>query len=181
MPRKRVLRKDDVYRCRAGSWEFHYKNRKLARDLTVVLNVEKILTVIDKHVPESEVQIDGDLLFSAVLSRERGKALEELGLGWKYKDLMCRWYWTEEDWMDYVRQFQSLPDVMEDYYYKVDFEFDGLRLVPVTSCRRGRPVDKCLKPVDKHRLPVDNSVEKAGTAGVCKVHPLVVVNVESEN
>ena len=85
--------------------------------------------------------IDGSLLDGIENLLGMKRALGRLFTSGMERTMMCVWYWSESGWMEYVRQFQSLPDVMEDHCYVYDAALDAARLVPVSMLAgRGRPI-----------------------------------------
>lgn len=133
---------------RACAWERHYRRREIASHLCTLgwSGTRVIQALTAAGYPEPELDVDGDLL-SVPLYLRQGKQDELLSL-LKIQDhaLLCVWYWTEMRWMQFVRQFQSLPDVYEDYYYRYEpLPVDRIVLVPMSS----KPKQGCGKPVDK--------------------------------
>lgn len=162
MAKKYILRAKEIYARRGAAWEYHYRNRETARVLCSIgwKDGEQITQTLNHHLPIPELQIDGTLLnIPLVVRREHeDRLLDLLRLSIYQRDLLCVWYWTESGWLEFVRQYQALPDVYEDYCYEYDpLPNDRFLLVPVS-----KPVDKSLKPVDNLLESVDKSGDKTG-------------------
>lgn len=139
MPRKHIYKSKEIYSRRATAWAWAYEMRGVAR--TLPINVDSVLRQIALFVPEPEMEVDGYLYTPMDVKQGQSKAVDALGLRnmmWG-KDLMCRWYWTETHWMEFVKLYESLPDPVEDHYLYYDRERDGGLLVPLGV---DKPVDK---------------------------------------
>ena len=140
MPRKYVLSVKDINRRRGESWEQHYRNRELAK-MYAPQDAARVSQIIMREVPPPEMRIDGSLLDGMANLRGMSAALAKTFQSGMPREMMCVWYWSESAWMEYVRQFQNLPDVIEDYVFMYDAALDAARLVPAsTVARRGRPI-----------------------------------------
>ncbi|MBI5942890.1 MAG: hypothetical protein HY864_00860 [Chloroflexi bacterium] len=139
MGRRYILSVKEIYARRAFNWEWHYKNRGAAK-MYCVEDMVRVGAVIMREVPAPEMRIDGSL-FEGMAHLLGTKAA--LGKTFPTGDrvMMCAWYWSETAWMDFVRQFQNLPDVTEDYCFLYDEVLDVARLVPASTMPgRGRPI-----------------------------------------
>lgn len=140
MPRKYVLSVDDINRRRGQSWEYHYNNRQLAK-MYDPTDAARVSQIIMREAPPPEMRIDGSLLDGMANLRGMSAALAKTFQRGMPREMMCVWYWSESAWMEYVRQFQNLPEVTESYVYVYDAILDAARLVPAsTVARRGRPI-----------------------------------------
>ena len=137
MSKKYIYRMKEVQRLRASAWEFHYNCRVTARSMTS-LDRDRVLSVITSYVPAPCMDGDGTLIRGMATIKGQWEAVAALRLTETLHnvDLMCAWYWSEVDWNQFVELFQSLPEVMEDYYLWYDAQRDAGLLLPV-----GKPVD----------------------------------------
>lgn len=164
MARRRIVKRDDVYKRRADAWATHYQNREVVRAMSNHWTAERIIGELERGLPSPEMGIDGNLLdYPLAVRREYGNGKI---LPWTLSHLLCVWYWSEDRWMEMVRLYQSLPEIYEDFYWRYQPEpYDRQVLFPVsTNAPRGRSYSKVLisgspkvhlsyVPVDK---PVDN-------------------------
>lgn len=180
MGRRLIVRKDDIYKRRAEAWEFHYQNRETAKQLSSCLDVTKILITISREVPSPELDITGRLITSHEIDQGINKALDCLRWTWKQRDLICLWYWSELHWMEFVRAFQKLPDVFEDYYWLYSKKTDDVKLVPMSSkpkqgSRKMLVVETVISGTSAktargfQNATVENPVESSGTTTPKKV------------
>jgi len=133
MPRREIVTIEDVQRRRATSWEMHYRNRQAVRQLAAQVNVTTYINAIKRNVPNPEIEIDGYLYRPLDVIRGESNAAQELGISQMHKGLMCLWYWTDTGWDEFVRAYQSLPEITEDYYWVYDEQRDGAVLTPMSS------------------------------------------------
>lgn len=162
MPRRRIVKRDDVYKLRAAAWARHYENREVVRVMGNHWNAARIVVELERGLPVPEMGIDGSLLdYPLAVRREfgHGKILPET-----LSNLLCVWYWSEDHWMEMVRLYQSLPEIYEDFYWRYQPEpYDRLVLFPVsTNAPRGRSYKLLISDVPKvhlSRRPVDNPVD----------------------
>jgi hypothetical protein len=134
MPRREVLTVKEIYKRRATAWEMHYRNRTTARQIAIQMNdATRVIRAIQKHVPAPEIEFDGYLYRPLDVIKGEAAAAEEIGITPLQKCLMCTWYWSDSGWEGFVKVFQSLPDVEEDYYWTYDAERDGAMLVPMSK------------------------------------------------
>jgi hypothetical protein len=152
MPRRLIVKKDEIYKRRGESWSFHYQMRETVKQISGGLDVQRILLTIGSCVPAPELDITAALIVTPKIDQGINNALEHLRWTWKQKDMMCVWYWNKNNWMDFVRAFQSLPEVEEDYYYLYSKKTDEGKLVPMSS-----------KPKLGSKRAVENPVDKKGT------------------
>ena len=137
MPRRRVVKRDEIYKRRAAAWERYYSLRAQARQMGEVgWNGEAIARTLDcyKHYNTPELGVDGWLLDIPLETRqaEQGRLLSVFRL--HDHELLCAWWWTAVGWMEFVRKFNGLPDVTEDYYYRYQpMPLDRCILVPMSS------------------------------------------------
>ncbi len=155
MSRRSIVTKDEIYLRRANNWSWHYDNRAVMREIVSSIGESRVCATVAHYVPEPIMLIDGDILGTIERLRGECEALRSLRLGWKLQRLMCAWYTTEAGWLEFVRQFQSLEEVYEDYYLFYDAELDAVHLLPLSS-----------KPKQGCGIPVDIRVEKPGTSQV---------------
>lgn len=175
MPRRRVFSIKMIYELRASSWERHYQLRAQAR---VIGASDRVQSTLRLYVPDVELGIDGDVIHTRELLCAQNRAAESLRFS--NTDLMLGWYWNEANWACFVRAFQALPDVLEDYYLRYDRAGDVGILVPMSSKPKqgsgsggaagSRLVDKWSCPVDKSSKSVDKPVSNFGTFTSKKVH-----------
>lgn len=156
MARKLIVTKEKIYLRRADHWQEHYKRREMARAIMQSgFSPRVMLSRLYMDLPAPALDVDGDFLQMAFDDR-RKMGMVALTYGRLPSDLLCRWYWSPEAWQEFVRAFQALPDIFEDYYYTFDKATDRVWLAAVSTARRGR------RAVDK---PVDNK----GTSRRAKV------------
>lgn len=134
MPRREIVTIEDIQRRRATSWEMHYRNRTTSRQIALQMNDPiHVINAIQKHVPQPEIELDGYLYRPLDVIRGEADAAAELGFPQVSKGLMCVWYWSDSGWDEFVRLYQSLPDVTEDHYWVYDAERDGAVLTPMSA------------------------------------------------
>jgi hypothetical protein len=172
MPRRMIVKREDIYKMRAESWSTHYQHRKLVKEMSNHRDVTDRIVRELNNLPSPQMGIDGGLLdYPIEIRREylHGKILPEA-----LSKLVCIWYWSEDDWMDFVRLFQSLPDVYEDYYWRYQPELDRVVLFPVsTNAPRGRSYGVLISGSPKVHLsskPVDKYVDNSPIYSSPKVH-----------
>jgi hypothetical protein len=182
MPRRIILPVRMIYEKRGLAWAFHYKNRETVRALCAAgWDGTQVAVELSQLFPQPQLQIDGSLLDIPLNIRREfaDTTLSRFRLSIFQRDLLCLWYWTESGWQEFVRQYQSLPDVYENYYYKYDPEpNDRLLLVPISSKPKqgtAKKVQVPYSPVDSSvdssvDNPVGNPVDKSGTSSHQKVH-----------
>ena len=153
MPRRVIVKKDEMYRKRASAWEFHYNNRNIARGMCSYGKDGARISLIVKDYCIRELRMDGWFLDVPFESRRvmEWQVLNQCGLSHMQTDLLCHYYWTEAGWMEFVRLWQAMPEVEEDYYHRYDpLPNDRLLLVPMSSKpKRGTAPSLVDKPVDK--------------------------------
>ena len=171
MSRRKIVKREDVYKLRGEAWQNHYQNREAVRAMSKQVDAARITWQLSRYLPAPEMGIDGGLLdYPIDIRREylHGKILPE-----SLSRLLCVWYWSQDSWMSFVHLYQSLPDVYEDYYWRYQPEpWDRVALFPVsTNAPRGRSYPKGVlisaspkvhpsyQPVDKSRFSVDKSVD----------------------
>lgn len=137
MARRSVLRMKDINRLRGCNWEHHYKNRSMIGALAVNREKEYIARVIERSVPPPVMRVDGSLVEGIATLKGMDDALRDLALAYTYRELMCVWYWSLAGWDNFVAQFQSLPEVVEDYYYFYDAQIDAALLMPMAKGNSG--------------------------------------------
>jgi hypothetical protein len=146
MPRKVVVRKDEIYMRRASAWEAHYSLRGAAVGMiSVGFNVGVLIPALKRELPAPCLDVDGYSFCLKLDDRvKRAGLMRRFSLA--NEDQICLWYWSHDGWMEFVRAFQGLPEPMEDYYYTYELATDRNWLVPVSTARRGRRA--VGKPVD---------------------------------
>lgn len=161
MSRRLIVKKDDIYRKRGEAWSSHYQNRNIVKEMCAYgLDGARISMVLQRFCVR-ELDIDGSFL-SIPLDLRQGKedsVLSECGLTPFQRDFLCDWYWTENGWLEFVRLYQALPEVEEDFYYLYESEpVDRFRLVPMSSKpKRGdvpNVVDKLVEKVGGTQVQV---------------------------
>lgn len=157
MPRKLIVRKDEIYLRRASAWESHYSNRGAARAmLENGFNARVLIDALKHDLPAPLLDVDGRQLCLTLAQRvKRAELARRFRLAGD--DLLCVWYWSADGWMDFVRAFQALPDVQEDFYYTYELSTDRSWLVPVSTARRGRRA--VVKPVDNKSTTLQTKVQ----------------------
>lgn len=137
MPRRMIVTIKKIYERRADSWAYHYRNREKTRIMCQAGREGlKIETILNQYLPTPVMEIDGYILdIPFDIRREHAnQLLNRLNLSPINRELLCSWYWTESGWQELVHQYQSLPDVYEDYYYQYEPEpIDRLILVPMSA------------------------------------------------
>ena len=166
MPRRLTLSARKIIERRASAWETHYKRRALVIELCKAgWDGEQVARSLEMSYPAPVLGIDGNFeeIPIALRRTEEDRLLRLFRLDRKYRDYLCSWYWTGDGWQEFVRQYQALPDVYEDWYWKYEPEPDRLVLAPMSSKPkqgRGR-----IQKVQVPYYPVDN----LGTTAVEKV------------
>lgn len=133
MPRREIVTIREMQERRANAWERSYRLRKTAESIIVHGQPLRIVSAIAHHLPPPEMQIDGYLYRPLDVIRGEAEAATEVGIHVMHKELLCAWYWTNEGWDQFVREYQSLPEVLEPYYWTYDAERDGAVLLPVSA------------------------------------------------
>jgi hypothetical protein len=134
MPRRLIVKKNEIYVERAAVWEYRYRCRQTAK--AMIDNgwgATRIIEVLER-APVPHLAIDASLLDAPPADRVSPMELMR-DLAWPvdYRELLCVWYWSEAHWMLFVHEFQSLPEPVGDYYYLYDGEMDTFHLVPMAS------------------------------------------------
>lgn len=140
MSRRLIIPRTDIYRRRAGNWEWHYKNHLLARQVGLSTDTNRVLSALRYAVPPPEMQIDASIVEGLAELRGIRKALDSLSLTYQSQHLMCIWYWQESAWDQFVEQYEKLPDVYEDYYLFYDADRDAVLLKPLSSKPKKSPI-----------------------------------------
>lgn len=133
MPRKHIVTKKEMIARRAKEWEYHYNNRRKVQEVFAIYDPLRVASTITREIPPPVMRLDGSLIEGIATIRGRSKAAYYLSIDQSQKELMCLWYWTQEGWSDFERQFQALPDVTEDHYLVYDEEADAVLLAPVSQ------------------------------------------------
>lgn len=152
MPRRLIYKVSDIYRLRGDSWEWNYGLRAWANTSGLV-SARVLSALAEAKMPEPEMQIDGSLYRPMDVIVAQHRALDNLSLPSDSVELlcsMCAWYWSDSGWNSFVRQYEGLPDVTEDYYLVHDARRDGARLFPLSYSHK----------------PVDNYGNKSSTSQV---------------
>lgn len=136
MPRSATLTVKDINRRRGSNWEWHYKNRQRAK-LYSSDDAQRVSRIISGRVPAPVLLIDASLLDGIEHVRTMSNALECVSSSLP-RCMMCIWYWSEEGWMEFVREFQALPDVTESYYMFYDEALDAMQLYPLSTIGKNR-------------------------------------------
>ena len=134
MSRRHIVTPKQIQEQRANAWQMHYQLRERAKIMIESgWDGVQISYLLSLDLPAPELDVDGyPLRVPISIRREKfDRLLSSLRVA--TTDLLCIWYWTSGSWQDFVRLYQSLPDIYEDYYYLVDIEADRLRLAPVSS------------------------------------------------
>ncbi len=139
MPRRYIIPKKEVIRRRALEWEYHYNNHRIVSETFVMHDPYRVINTISREVPAPIMRADGSLLEGLATVRGRSIAADLLNIDQSQKELMCVWYWSEDGWADFNRQYQNLPDVTEDYCLRYDEELDVAWVVPVSQKPHGHP------------------------------------------
>lgn len=139
MPRRYIIPKKEVLRRRALEWEYHFNNRRTVTETFVVYDPYRVINTITREVPAPIMRADGSLLEGLATVRGRSKAADLLNIDQSQKELMCLWYWSEDGWADFNRQYQNLPEVTEDYCLRYDDELDAAWVVPVSQRPHDHP------------------------------------------
>lgn len=137
MPRSVVLSVKDINMARAKNWEFHYQSRSMAKTFAVE-DRERIEYNIRKRCPAPVLRVDAALLDGIENLRAMAYTLAYLSLRLD-RSMMCVWYWSETSWMDFVREFQSLPEVLEPHYLFYDEVLDAVQIKPLSTMGSNRP------------------------------------------
>lgn len=169
MSRRIIMPVYEIYRRRGYSWAQHYQNRATVRALcSSGWDGVQVTRALSQDYPTPELQIDGSLLDVPLnVRREHTDRLcQRFRIPIIQRDLLCVWYWTESGWQDFVRQYQSMPDIYEDYYFKYDPEpNDRFLLVSMSS----KPKQGSAKKVQPSCVAVDKPVDNRGANGDEKV------------
>lgn len=135
MPRREIVTIPEMQMRRASAWERSYRLRTSAQSVLMHShNIQtRIVDAIARHVPAPEMSIDGYLYRPLDVIKGEANAAAEIGIAPQDKEIMCRWYWTDQGWDEFVRLYQSLPDITEPYYWTHEAERDGAVLIPVSA------------------------------------------------
>lgn len=139
MPRLHTVPIKQVYASRAKEYERHYNNRRTVQETFSVYNQTSVIRVLQQEIPAPVMRTDGSLIDGIPTLRGRAIAAELLNIDPMQKELMCLWYWSEDGWADFNRQYQNLPDVYEDHFYRYDETADIVDLVPLSENQRVKP------------------------------------------
>lgn len=149
MGRRIVVSKNEIYKRRARSWEYHYSNRGLVKQIALSLDAQKIINTIVRCVPEPKLRVDGCLIEGIDTLSGTHEAVASLRWTTAQSKILCVWYWSEVYWMQFVHEFQNLPDVTEDYYMVYDEKEDAIQLAPMSSKPKQGSIKAVGFPVDK--------------------------------
>lgn len=132
MPRRVVIAKKQIYKRRSSSWDYHYSLRQQAALMTANgRGAMKISDMLARSLARPQLRIDGGLVdLSAADRLARRSLVGQLEIF--DEDLLCWFWWTEAAWMEYVREFQCLPDPVEDWYLTYNEATDQALLVPMS-------------------------------------------------
>jgi len=133
MPRLHTVTIKEIYASRAKEWERHYNNRRVVQETYAIYDHASVCRVLQREIPPPVMRTDGSLVDGIPTLRGRAYAADLLKIDPMQKELMCLWYWSAEGWQDFERQYKSLPDVLEDHYYRYDEELDIVNLVPLSD------------------------------------------------
>ncbi len=135
MPRREIVSPIEMQERRANAWERSYRLRKTAQSILMHSKgmATRVIQSIDRHVPHPQMQMDGYAYRSLDVIKGEAAAAAEIGIQPQDKELMCRWYWTDAGWDEFVRLYQGLPDITEAYYWTYDATRDGAILAPVSG------------------------------------------------
>ena len=165
MPRAVVMPVKEIYTRRATNWEWHYKNRSVAK-LFAGEDAIRINYALNARLPVPELLVDGSLYDSLTHLRVMAAMAFEFRI--QMRTLMCVWYWSESGWMDFVRAFQNLPEVFEPYYMFYEEAEDALRWCPVSTMghNAGREVRGAIGPVyAENKARARRNSRRGGTEG----------------
>jgi hypothetical protein len=123
MNRKKITVKE-MYRRRADAWEYHYRRREIAKTFNPEDRAH-ILLIVTQRVPAPVMLADGSVMDGIETLKAQAFVVKYLSLTMD-RSFMCPWYWSEENWMDFVRQYQALPDIYEPYYMAYNAEHDAM-------------------------------------------------------
>jgi hypothetical protein len=133
MAKRYILPINEIYKRRGQNWEYHYNKRVMVAQSAHTLDVRHVTEIISLNVPPPELITDASILCGIATLKGVENALTSLHWTYQQHEIICIWYWTEEYWQDFVRAFQSLPDVYEDHYYAYDEELDAMRFYPLSQ------------------------------------------------
>jgi len=139
MPRLHIVPIKNVYASRAKEWERHYNNWRKVQETFSMYDKASVIRVLQQEIPVPIMRTDGSLVDGIPTLIGRAVAAELLNIDPMQKELMCLWYWSDDGWADFNRQYQNLPDVYEDHYYRYDEEADIVDLVPLSENQRVKP------------------------------------------
>lgn len=134
MPRRIVKKKSEIYKLRAMHWERNYAYRQDVKAMIASgRNGELISHLLYQSMEPPIVDMDGGvgcLNLSLEDRRTRIDLMYQLEI-WN-NDLLCWFWWSESAWTEYVRQFNALPEPVEDYYLYYIPATDQAFLKPVS-------------------------------------------------
>jgi hypothetical protein len=139
MPRLNVVPIKKVYARRAKEYEYHLNNRRTVKNVFSLYDQASVIRVLRREIPEPVMRTDGSLVDGIPTLRGRATAAGLLNIDQKNKELMCLWYWSDEGWDDFNRQYQNLPEIYEDHYFRYDEALDIVDLVPLSENQRAKP------------------------------------------
>ena len=131
MSRRLIMIPKQIQLARVNAWSKHYENRRMVKAMiSAGWNALSIIQNLQMDFPEPIMGMDGELLpIPLEIRRKHGDALP-----FNLSHLLCVWYWSDSGWTQLERAFQSLPEPIEDYYWRYDPEpNDRLILVPVSN------------------------------------------------
>lgn len=127
MARRFIVSPRKIQELRASNWSKHYQRRMISK----VMNLSPSLSAALATLPAPALAVDAAQVEHP---RETRLLLAEWSVTYGVnKDLLCSWYWTDRDWMSFVRAFQELPEPQGDYYYKYIAKGDYSLLLPVDN------------------------------------------------
>ena len=137
MPRRYIIPVREIYKRRAAEFEYHYNNHRTVTETMVMYDAYRVANTLRREIPAPIMRADGSLIEGLATVQGKARAADLLNIYPAQRDLMCLWYWSEDGWADFNRQYQNLPEVTEDYCLKYDEELDAALLVPVSEKPKG--------------------------------------------
>ena len=127
MSRRIFNTKEDIFRKRAYWWAEHYQKREQAKAFPHE-SATRTLKALEQ-MPEPALDFTGatsdDYVYRAIDFQEKVWLLKQAGTP---SELFVKWYWSEQEWMSFVRQFNALAE--PEPLYEVISDPPFLKVVP---------------------------------------------------
>jgi len=117
MPRKIIIKKEDIWRCRAANYERYLSVHKRAMQINE--HTRKLIVEELQNLPRPTLDIHGAIQrgFAWRVDIHQRIQLEHVeGCDDLYNQII--FFWSEHHWQEYVNAFNALPEPLTDFEMK---------------------------------------------------------------